>query len=62
MLQVFSELYIRIICETQNKGKERENSYQKLKRSPKEWHNQTHGSLIKYFDGHRRLSQSEENT
>ena len=32
---------------TQNKGKERENSYQKLKRSPNERHIQTHGSLIK---------------
>ena len=27
---------------TQNKGKERENSYQKLKRSPKESHTHTH--------------------
>ena len=43
-------------------GKERENFYQKLKRSPEEWH--THKRMetyLKYFDGHKRLSQSEEN-
>ena len=35
---------------TQNKGKEIENFYQKLKRSPKERHMlQTHGNLIKIF-------------
>ena len=34
---------------TQNKGKERENSYQKLKRSPMERHTQTHGNLIEIF-------------
>ena len=44
---------------TQNKRKEGENSYQKLKRSPEERHMQTHGNLFKMFDGHRRLSQSE---
>ena len=30
-------------------GKERENSYQKLKRSPEERHMQTHGNLVKIF-------------
>ena len=34
---------------TQNKGKERENSYKKLKRSPQERHMQTHGNLIEIF-------------
>ena len=38
-------------------GKERENSYQKL-RSPEERHTETHGKYSKYFDGHRSLSQS----
>ena len=40
--------------------KERENSYQKLKRSPEERHTHTHGNLIKIFC-HRCLSQSKEN-
>jgi hypothetical protein len=34
---------------TQNKGKERENSYQKLKRSLEERHTLTHGNLIEIF-------------
>ena len=33
----------------QNKGKERENSYQKLKRSPMERHTKTHGNLYEIF-------------
>ena len=33
----------------QNKGKERENSYQKLKRSPEERHIQAHGNLFEIF-------------
>ena len=45
---------------TQNKEKKREKSYQKLKRSPEEWHTQTPETYSKYFDGHRHLSQSEE--
>ena len=32
-----------------NKGNERENSYQKLKRYPEERHTQTHGNLYKIF-------------
>ena len=47
------------MLQTQNKGKERENSSQKLKRSPEERHTQKHRNL-KYFDGRRHLSQSEE--
>ena len=31
---------------SQNKGKESENSYQELKRSPKDRHTQTHGNCI----------------
>ena len=34
---------------TQNKGKESENSYQKLKRSQWDRHTCTHGNLIKIF-------------
>ena len=30
-------------------GKERENSYRKLKRSPEERHTQTHGNLFEIF-------------
>ena len=38
--------YLRLISKiSQNKGKERENSYQKLK----ERHTQTHGNLFKIF-------------
>ena len=43
----------------QNMGKERENSYQKLNL----WRKGTHKHMetyLKYFDGHRCLSQSEE--
>ena len=39
---------------TQKMGKERENSYQKMKRSPEERHTQTHGNNL--FDIFR-LSQ-----
>ena len=42
---------------TQNKGKESENSNQRLKRSPQDRHTET---KLKYFDRHGRLSQSEE--
>ena len=31
------------------KGKESENSYQELKRSPKDRHTQTHGNCIEIF-------------
>jgi hypothetical protein len=34
---------------TQNKGKERENSYQTLKRSSEERHTQKHGNLFEIF-------------
>ena len=34
---------------TQKIGKERGNSYQKMKRSPDKRHTQTHGSLIETF-------------
>ena len=34
---------------TQNMGKEWENSYRKLKRSPEERHTQTHGNLFEIF-------------
>ena len=45
---------------TQNKGKESENSYQKLKRFV-DRHTNTHTETkSKYFDGHSSLSQSEE--
>ena len=46
-----------IIIIAQNKGKDRENSYQKLKRSPEEMNKHTY---LKYFDSQRRNSQSEE--
>ena len=42
---------------TQNKGKESENSNQKLKRS--RW-TDTRKKKLKYFDRHGRLSQSEK--
>ena len=42
---------------SQNKGKESENSYQKLKRSLKDRHTET---VSRYFDRHGRLYQSEE--
>ena len=44
---------------TQNKGKESENSYQKLKSS--QWRGTGNHTVTKskYFDGHGRLSQSE---
>ena len=35
-----------IYIHTQIKGKESENSYQELKRSPKDSHTQTHGNCI----------------
>ena len=37
---------VRII---QEMGKERENSYQKIKRSPEERHTRTHGNLFDIF-------------
>ena len=48
-----------LIFKTQSKGNEK-NSYQKLKRSPMERHMQTTETYSKYFEGHRRLCQSEE--
>ena len=45
------------VWKSQIKGKESENSYQKLKRSPKDRHTQT---VLRYFDWHGRLSQSDE--
>ena len=46
-----------LINVSQKLGKERKNSYRKMKRSPEERHTQTY--LI-YFDDHKCLSQSEE--
>ena len=46
-----------LVLISQNKGTESENSYQKLKRSLKDRHTET---VSNYFDGHGRLSQSEE--
>ena len=43
----------------QNKGKESENSYQKLKRSLWTGTRKHTVTKSKYFDGHSRLSQSE---
>ena len=43
---------LNLSLETQNMGKERENSYQKMKRSPEESHTE---AKWKYFDGHRHL-------
>ena len=37
------------VRKTQNKGKESENSYQELKRSPKDRHTQTHGNCTEIF-------------
>ena len=45
---------------TQNKAKESENSYQKLKRSRWTGTRKHKVTKLKYFDGHGRLSQSEE--
>ena len=45
------------VRKSQNKGKENENSYLKLKRSPRDRHTKT---VSKYFDWHGRLCQSEE--
>ena len=42
-------------------NKEKENSYQKLKRSPEESTQKHTETYSKYFDGYRHLSQSEEN-
>ena len=42
------------VRESQIKGKESENSYQELKRLPKDRHTQTHGNCIEIF------RQSEE--
>ena len=50
----FSVFHIsRNILKSQNKGKESENSYQKLKRSPRDRHTKTHGNYIEIF----RLAQ-----
>ena len=62
-LTVWEEAYIYIyiyiyIYKTQNKGKE--NSYQELKRSPKERHMQTYRNLIEIFRRSQTFSQSEE--
>ena len=43
-------------------GKEWENSYQKMKRSPKVRHTQHRKTYLKHFDDHRYLSQSEESS
>ena len=40
---------VKFIQFSQNKGKESENSYQKLKRSQQDRHMQTHGKLIEIF-------------
>ena len=45
------------VRKSQNKGKESENYYQKLKRSPRDRHTKT---VLRYFDWYGRLSQSEE--
>ena len=37
------------VRKSQIKGKESENSYQELKRSPKDKHTQTHGNCIEIF-------------
>ena len=37
------------VRKSQIKGKESENSYQELKRSPKDRHTQTHGNCIEIF-------------
>ena len=37
------------VRKSQNKGKESENSYQKLKRSPRDRHTKTHGNRIEIF-------------
>ena len=47
----------KLISTLQNKGKESENSYQKLKRSLKDRHTKT---VSRYFDRHGRLYQSKE--
>ena len=43
---IYIYIYIYI---SQIKGKESENSYQELKRSPKDRHTQTHGNCIEIF-------------
>ena len=56
----YIELFVNVIVflyKSQIKGKESENSYQELKRSPKDTHTQT---VSRYFDRNGRLSQSEE--
>ena len=45
---------------SQNKGKESENSYQKLKRSQQTGTRKHTETKSKYFDAHCRLSQSKE--
>jgi hypothetical protein len=45
---------------TQYKGKKRENSHQKLKRSLEQSTSKHTENYLRYFNGHRHLSQSEE--
>ena len=54
--------FIRRITDsiTQNMGKERENSYGKLKTSPEKGTHKHTEIYSKYFDDHKYLSQSEE--
>ena len=54
------QTYAELKCKTQNKGKESENSYQKLKRSRWTGTRKHTVTKSKYFDGHSRLSQSKE--
>ena len=42
------QIYLSVL-RSQIKGKESENSYQELKRSPKDRHTQTHGNCIEIF-------------
>ena len=45
------------VRKSQNKGKESENSYQKLKRSPRDGHTKTHGNCI--FVNRKRVNVCE---
>jgi hypothetical protein len=49
MINTFNDFKINKIYFTQNKGKESENSYQKLKRSLEDRHTKTHGNLNEIF-------------
>ena len=48
-LNIFPSIGLNKHIMAQYKGKERENSYKKLKRSPEERHTQTHGNLFEIF-------------